>query len=409
MLLAGTRVLEWTTGLTGSYCARLLADLGAEVTKVEPPRRGDPLRHEGAVAPGQEYGESLIFAYLNHGKRSITLDPGLPAGAELFEQLVGEYDLLIETPLSAGTAGPHLDIATLRAKYPKLVILSLSPFGIPAGAVPSTPLTLQHRSSYAYHQAAPCIDPEAQRPVGCADREGPMAVGVSAASAAMWGLLVADGETAPHIDLASHDFYSAHLYPGNLAAWCIGEREFPRKRGSFGGTEVAGGLVWMLECADGWVMASPREQHQWERWMGLLGDPPWSKDKTLCGDREARKIHSAKLQTLMSECTLRFKRHDLYEAARRDRVACFPVNENRDLLQNQQLSHRKFFDQLEIHGDASVPMPGLPFRFVAGGEELPRGRTVASPALGEANEEIIGKRLGKSAAELEALANGTII
>jgi crotonobetainyl-CoA:carnitine CoA-transferase CaiB-like acyl-CoA transferase len=143
--------------------------------------------------------------------------------------------------------------------------------------------------------------------------------------------------------------------------------------------------------------------------MGLLGDPPWSKDKTLCGDREARKVHSAKLQTLMSECTLRFKRHDLYEAARRDRVACFPVNENRDLLQNQQLSHRKFFDQLEIHGDASVPMPGLPFRFVAGGEELPRGRMVASPALGEANEEIIGKRLGKSAAELEALANGTII
>jgi benzylsuccinate CoA-transferase BbsE subunit len=410
-MLTGKRILEWTDRVSGAFAGRILADLGAEVIKIEHPVGGDPIRREGPVAPGGRSGEGVLFGYLNHGKKSLTLDPRSPSGRALFQRLAGHCDLLIETELSQDS-GDSLSAAALQAANVDLAILTLSQigFGTTEERLPHTALTLQHRSGYALHQSLPVTDTTRRPPVGCAEREADLVVGVSGASAAMWALLVtAAGGPPPHVDLSFHDFFAANLYPGPLAEWCDGERDFKRSRKDFGGTEVAGGLVWMLQCADGWIMVSPREQHQWARWVEVMGSPDWTRNAPLCGDRNARRDNYVEVQRLMSQWTETRSRREIFDAARAARVACFPVNEARDLLENKQLAARDFFDLLRTASGHELQIPGLPFTITNEKGRYPRRRVVEAPSLGGANEELLQSRLGLSADELEPLRAGGVI
>src|SRR5262245_56053916 len=129
--LAGIRVLDLTTNYA-AYAGRLLADLGAHVVRVQDPQ-GSPLRQ---VAPsrGAPSGEVVSFAhaFLDAGKRSVTLDLADAEGAELFAQLAAGSDVVFETPSPSVLARPPLDFADLRRHHPGLVVVSISPFG-PAG------------------------------------------------------------------------------------------------------------------------------------------------------------------------------------------------------------------------------------------------------------------------------------
>jgi benzylsuccinate CoA-transferase BbsE subunit len=206
----------------------------------------------------------------------------------------------------------------------------------------------------------------------------------------MWGLLVAEQTgVGPRIDCAQLDFM-AHLLIEPVADYNRGERAFGRNRNDLRGTEIAGGLVWMLPCHDGLVMVSPREQHQWDRWVALLGSPKWAEDMTICGDREARTVHWARLQEEMSVWTRARTRAEIFRIAQLAKVACFPVSTPRDLLDNEQLAHRGFFDRLAMADGTTLAMPGLPFVLrTSSGKTLERSRTVRAPELGEANQAVL--------------------
>ena len=278
-------------------------------------------------------------------------------------------------------------MAALQARHPRLTVLSLTPFGRsgPLSGAPATDFTLQHRAGFAWAMARPVDDPQARGPLGGADHEGPLAVGVTGALAAMWGLLVAQaGGPPPAIDLASHDFY-AHIAFEGLADWLTGERRFSRVRVKKEGTEAAGGLTWILPCRTGWIMVSPREQHQWDRWTALLGDPAWARDVELCSTRVHRRRNFFELQTLMAEWTRQFAPEDVAARTQAVQVACFPVSTPGELLANAQLLHRGLFDRLVSPGGQSVPVPGLPFKAVTTGHgPLERERTRRGPSLGGA-------------------------
>lgn len=410
-LLHGTTVVEWVDGIAAAYCGRILAELGAEVLKVERPGAGDALRREGPfTSPGPYGGDSALFAYVNAGKRSLTLDPDRPTGADLLRRLTDRSQMFLGSRWDADGA---LDAGVLRAANPGLVLLSVTPHGLTGREREraTSDLVIQHFSGWAYHQAMPVADPARTPPVGGADREGPLAVGVAAAIAALWGLLMAQaGHTGPDIDVADADFY-AHLLVEPVGAWSRGERRFRRQREKdAGGAEVAGGLVWILPCADGFVMISPREEHQWQRWVQVLGHPPWTADAALCGNRETRRANGFRLQALMGEWSITLSRADVFERAQAARVACFPVSTPGDLVRNLQLEHRGFFHRLLGSNDTAVPLAGLPFQMrTTDGGELPRGQGVRAPALGEANEEIFVERLGLSRGQLEDLRRHGVI
>ncbi len=409
MLLAGTRVLEWAEGLAAPYATRILADLGAEVIKIEPPGAGDMLRREGPVTAA---GDAALFGAINHGKRSLTLDPTRPSGAALFRALAGRSQVVVEAQPCGVFERSGFAVPELQAATPGLVVVSVSRFG-QTGALRDrvgTDLTVLHQAGFAYHAARPVGDPERQGPVGGADREMPLAFGLATAVAALWGLLeaLASGR-GPHIDMAEFDFF-AQLLIEPLADYCGGERSFDRRRREFRGTEVAGGLIWILRCADGWVMVSPREQHQWDRWMALQDNPAWASDAALCGDRLARKQNWAALQERMSQWTARHPKQEVFERAQAARVACFPVSTPADILGNAQLAHRQFFDRLHLASGRILAVPGLPFALRdSAGEEPPRGRDVVAPALGEANDAILGDELALSPGEIDALRRHGIV
>jgi crotonobetainyl-CoA:carnitine CoA-transferase CaiB-like acyl-CoA transferase len=391
VLIAGTRIVEWSEGISAPFGARILGDIGADIVKIETPE-GDPLRRREPFWPGETGAEaSALFAYVNAGKRSRTLDLAVAADRDRMHGLLADAAILIESQPAARLRALGLDVAALQARHPHLVVLSITPFGRvgPLAESPATDFTLQHRAAFAYNMARPVDEPQARGPLAGADHEGPLAVGVAGAMAAMWGLLVAQtGGKPPHIDLASHDFY-AHIAFEGLADWLRGERVFTRRRVKREGTEAAGGLTWILPCAHGWVMVSPREQHQWDRWVALLGHPDWSKDAALCGTRVDRRRNFFELQEHMAAWSQTLPPDEVARRAQAVSVACFPVSTPGELLENAQLRHRELFDRLVSTRGAAARVPGLPFRVeTTGNPVLSRARTRRAPTLGEADGEV---------------------
>ncbi|MCA9116824.1 MAG: CoA transferase, partial [Planctomycetaceae bacterium] len=124
--LAGIRVLDLTRVLAGPYCTMILADLGADVVKVERPEYGDDSRHFGPFLPS---GLSAYFASINRGKRSVALDLRIPADLEIFLSLVDQADVLVENFRPGTMDRMGLSTESLQARNPRLIVASLSGFG----------------------------------------------------------------------------------------------------------------------------------------------------------------------------------------------------------------------------------------------------------------------------------------
>lgn len=371
--LAGVKVVEVGASVSAAFGARLLADLGAEVIKVEP-REGDALRQEGPFLPS---GASALFGHLNHGKRSIVLDGHGAPGAQALTDLARNCDVLIWAaqdghPASACPAS-LLDRNAIAA--PAIVLLSaFGQRGARSGWTGSEYIA-QYSGGYAYHQACPVSDPAATPPVGCADREAAMLCGLVVANAALWALTMPDDAPKPVIDLSAEDVFAAMLIDP-LADYHRGTQPPGRAREPGRSITIAGGLVWLLPCADGTILVSPREDHQWQRWVALMGTPAWTADAALCGSRETRTRNAPALQKLMAVWSIGETAHSVFERAQAARVACFPVSTAEDLLHNPQLAARHFFNTLRDSGAEAI-MPGLPFAMQSGGgTSLPRGLTV---------------------------------
>jgi len=375
MLISGVKVVEWGGGISTSYCARILGMLGADVLKIEP-AAGDALRLRAPLVETGSGPVGALFLHLNAGKKCVMLDPAVPGQLDVLREALGAADLLVVSEASENLASCRLSLSEIRQAFAHLVVLSLTPGGRNGDHITGTSdMVMQHRAGFAYHQARPVEDPDAQPPIAGADHEASLVVGVAAAGACVTGLLATHvGKEPPHIDMASLDVHAQFCFEA-FADWTLGERVFDRKRKDFKGTEVAGGLIWILPCSDGWIMVSPREQHQWSRWIALLGDPVWSKDEGLCGDHLIRKANWSELQERMSEWSRSRPRQEIFQRAQDARVPCFPVSTAADLLQNIQLQDRRFFDTISLDGERSLTVPGLPFRFTTSADvELPRQR-----------------------------------
>ncbi|WGF90750.1 CoA transferase [Marinivivus vitaminiproducens] len=378
MLLEGVSVVEWSEDLTSQFAARLLADMGATVVKLEPPG-GSALRRRGPHWPD---GHGALFDFLNSGKICREIDPSAASGAEVLRQAIASADVLVEFGLDAAFATASVTVDELRRSRPELVVLSITPLGLDAdpATAPSSDFLLQHRAGLAHAMARPVRDPTAQPPLAAADHEAPLAVGVCGALAAAWGLLAARSGRGPRIDLASQDFYVL-LLTDEYTQWHGGERHFSRARGDRPGVAPAGGISWLLPARDGHFMVSPREQHQWERWLDVLGRPAWAQDPAYA-TVATRKSHWRELLDLMSAWSADQAAEDVAARAQAAGVACFPVSTPSQLLSNAQLLHRDFFDRLTGRDGTAIPVPGLPVRIAnTVGEQLARRRILHPPAI----------------------------
>lgn len=348
-LLSGLHVVECTDDLSGRFCGRVLAQLGAEVSKAD--------RVSGkSLAFGDPRAEAIFDAFLDGAKNRPASEDGdvslaaTVAGCDLI--IVDHASLLKVRELACGAARPP-------------VILCISPYGLTGdnAGQPASSLTLQHASGLAYHQASPVSDPQTRPPVAGSGLESTLLAGVGAASAAVWALLRPPDRRPYTVDFSLRDFI-AHLLVEPVVEANSGASK-GRKRAEGQAIAIAGGLVWLLPCVDGFVLISPRESHQWERWIQLLGTPVWSLEPGLCDSPEARMKNAGRLQTLMAGWSRGMTRQDVFTSTQTVRVACFPVSRPADILTNEQLRHRGFFERSRIYPGFSAEMPRLPFHFTS--------------------------------------------
>src|SRR5262249_1754842 len=149
--------------VSGPYCAKMLADLGAEVVKVERPAHGDPARETGPFPQGVPHPErSGLFLYLNANKRSVTLDPSTLSGRRSFTRLVAWGDVLVGGPAGARLRGLGLGYDVLASRRPELVMVSITPFGEtgPYQRYRASELVTFHMSGLGYVTPRGATDPD---------------------------------------------------------------------------------------------------------------------------------------------------------------------------------------------------------------------------------------------------------
>jgi len=374
------RVLEVGDLVGAPYAGKLLADLGADVVKVERPGTGDLARRRGPFPGGVPHPEkSGLFLYLNANKRGITLDLTTPAGRAALDRLAADADLLIHNVHPTEASAHGLDYARLAAVNPRLVVTAVSPFGAtgPHSHYRGPDLVTWSAGGVA------TLNGDATRPDlpplrVPGDQSGYQAA-LNAAIASL-GSLFARLTTGrgEFIDVSAQESVAAILeltfeywpYTG-LVASRLGAKPIQP--------------LCFMECRDGWIFVCAVEEHQWKQFVEIMGRPEWA-EMELFENRLARGANFDALQVFLQEWCSEQSVHALYEQAQARRVPFAPVSTMGDLLDSSHLKSRGFFATLTHPVAGPVTMPGAPYRMHATPWTLRR----PAPTLGQHTAEVLG-------------------
>ena len=391
-MLHGVRVLELGEGVSAPYCGKTLANLGAEVIKIESPQ-GDISRAMGPFPgdiPHQE--KSGVFLALNANKYGVTLEVETEEGAESFRHLSRAADIIVESMPVGWLEERRLGYSALANGHPALTMTSLSPFGTwgPYAGYKLTDLTLFHMSGQAHSLLGPVSDPDSQPPIRAGGHQAEIVAGMSAATATLMALFRTriTGKGC-HIEASAYEAMATQLV--SALAGCAFDRPPPSRSLSEVQEAATGGVVFavggILPCNDGYVAISPREDAQWQRWVELMGNPQWaSEDRFLT--RDGRESNFTELWDLVGEWTKHRSKHDIARMGQERRIPCFPVNTVHDLFNDPHLKEREFFTTIEHPIAGTLQYPGVPYRF--SNTPLPLAERPA-PMLGQHNYIYLGE------------------
>lgn len=387
-LLPGVRVLDLGQRISAPYCAEILARLGAEVIKVEPPE-GDAARQMGPFPDDVPHPEkSGLFLALNANKYGVTLDLPSAEACGVLRKLATTADILIESFPTGFMEECGLGYDALRLSNPGLIMTSITSFGDrgPYASFKSTDLILFHMSGHAHALLGPVEEPDSQPPIRAGGHQAELLPGLAAATATLMALyrkrLTGVG---CRVKIGSFEAMVNQLISG-LANCAYGRPAPSRDLGELRKSTASDGAVGgVLPCADGYVAVSPREDAQWERWLHVMGDPKWAGDERFAG-REARQANAPALWQLMSEWSRPLSKSDVTRRAQDQRIPCFPANTVADLLEDAHLASRDFFVTIDHPVAGAFRYPGTAYRF--SNAELPLGARPA-PLLGQHNETIL--------------------
>lgn len=388
-LLPGYRVIDLTSSI-GALCGKLLRDLGMDVIKVESPG-GDPMRGEPPFANGHPYREgSLRFAYLNAGKRSVSLDIAKAAARKVLLDLVERADVVVEDFAPGYLTTLGLGYEALLERQRKLILVSVSGFGQdgPYAHYKTTDLIGNAMGGLLYisgdPKMTPCNPPETQS-------------FYYTSLFACYGVMLAlwQRETrgiSVWIDASVQASMALHEHVAfNYSA----EGRVMKRAGSQHQHNAPANL---FQCKNGWISIFVTQTHWplllkvWPDHDPALDDPKWINSNL-------RRQHADYINAQVTSFTSRFLKEDLAELLQKHGIPGLPVNSPGDFMKDPHMKARGFF--------ASVNDPALGCFIQAGSPFMVDGqRTPAAPAprLGQHNQEILGGELGLRASELAVLA-----
>ena len=377
--LSNVKVLEFSDFISGPYCGKLFSNMGAQVIKVEKPGLGDKARSWGPFSQNLPHPEkSGLFLFLNTNKSGITLNVETAAGREIFKELVKWADVLIEDHSVKEMRQLGLSYAEVKKINPSLIMTSITPFGQtgPFKDYKGNDLIAAHAGTEAFGNPDEGVkDPAAMPPLKVPNHAADFMSGLTAAACTLGALLGRKNTgRGQHIDLSKQEAV-ASITRQQLAYYSVMEetpsREFGRKK--FGG--------FLYPCKDGYVVI----------WIGphyhlvvkMMGDPDWSKEEMFANPL-LRNNYIVELNQLITAWTMEYTAEEINALALEQGVPCSLVRSVKDLVADEQLAFRNFWQEIDHAVAGKLKYPGAPFKLSATPAAIER----PAPLLGEHNEMV---------------------
>lgn len=398
--LTGIRVLDLTRVLAGPWCTQNLADLGAEVIKIERPGSGDDTRAWGPPYLKDEAGndttEAAYYLSANRNKLSVALDIASPRGAELVRELALQSDILVENFKVGGLKKYGLDYESLKAINPRLIYCSITGFGQtgPYASRPGYDFMIQGMGGLM------SITGERDDLPG----GGPQKAGVAVADlmTGMYstvGILAALLERAnsglgQHIDMALLDCQVTMLANQNLNFMTSGVA--PKRAGNAHQNLVP---YQVFAAADGHLIVAVGNDSQFRNYCGAIGLPELSADPRFSTNPQRVK-NRAELVPLLAERMATGARDHWLTVLEGVGVPAGPINTLDQVYEDPHVLARGMKRELPHPAAGKVPMASSPLKFSDSPVEYRR----PPPMLGEHTAQVLAEKLGLSAEDIQALA-----
>ena len=382
--LDGVRVLDLTHIVSGPYCTRLLAGFGADVLKIEPPggERGRgmaPFFHD-EVGPDT----SLPFAYLNTGKRSLTLNLKSDEGRNILLALLPETDVLVENFSPRVMPSLGLDYASLQEVAPHLVMVSISNFGQTG---PYRDYKATDIVEYALGGLMYIFGAYDREPLKHAFNQAQFKAGTDAASATLMALyhqrLTGRGQ---HVDVSMQEAVASGLRDvvNNYTYTGAVRRRQPNHSGD---------MQRIRATADGYLLPNPGlgSGLNWDSYVEFLGLPELDDDRFRTPS--ARLANAEELGRILDEYFIRQNKYDMFYGSHERRFIFGVIQSPEETLNDPQFAHRGYFEEIEQPAMGIMKFPGAPFIM----EGTPWEAGDPAPIVGEHNSEVLARRLGFTA------------
>jgi crotonobetainyl-CoA:carnitine CoA-transferase CaiB-like acyl-CoA transferase len=403
--LDGVRVLDLSRVLAGPWCAQNLADLGADVVKVERPRTGDDTRSWGPPwlrdGEGRDTHDSTYYASTNRNKRSVTLDISKPEGCALVVELAKQSHIFIENFKVGDLKRYGLDYDSLRKVNPALVYCSITGYG------QSGPDSHKPGYDFVFQGLGGLMSITGERddlPGGGPQKVGvavvDMFTGMYATVAVLAALRHAErtGE-GQHIDMALLDAVVA-IGANQILGHLNGGRVPPR----YGNAHANVVPYNVFHTADGYMILAVGNDSQWLGCCRAIGRPDLEADQRY-RKMSGRIAHRKELlEELEAHLRTQPARH-WTEAPEREGVPCGPINDYAQVMEEPQVRHRGLQLDLQRADGGSTPSIASPLRLSA----TPVRHEHAPPLLGQHTDEVLGELLGLDAGRIAALRERGIV
>ena len=399
--LEGLRILDLTRVLAGPWCAQNLADLGAEVIKVERPGAGDDTRGWGPPflkdRNGNDTPDAAYYLAANRGKKSVTIDISCAVGQQAIRELAKISDVVLENYKVGQLKKYGLDYDSLRQVNPGLVFCSVTGFGQtgPWSHRPGYDFILQGLGGLM------SITGEADdRPGGGPQKVGVAVVDLMTGMYATQAVLAAlfhrqrTGE-GQYIDMALLDVQVAML--ANMNTNYLVSGKAPKRWGNAHPNLVP---YQTFKAADGWVIVAVGNDEQFRRYCETGGRPELAADARFARVQD-RIRNREELIPLLAEMMLTRTMTRWIDDLEAAGVPCGPINDIAQVFENPQVKARGLRVDIEREDSGPVKLVGSPMRFSA----TPVQHTLPPPRLGEHTSEVLRSLLGYSEEQIAALGN----
>ncbi|OGO10958.1 MAG: formyl-CoA transferase [Chloroflexi bacterium RBG_19FT_COMBO_50_10] len=394
-LLEGVRVLDLSRVLAGPYCTMMLADLGADIIKIEAPGLGDDTRHWGP--PFAKGGESAYFLCVNRNKRSMTLNLKSERGIQILKELIRQSDVLVENFRVDTMDRWGLSYEALQLLHPGLIYCTITGYGYtgPYRQLPGYDFIIQAQGG-----VMSITGPEHGEPFKVGVAIADITAGLFACNAILAGLF--DHQRSgrgQRIDISLLDSQIAWL--ANVGSNYLISGEKPQRYGNAHPNIVP---YQTFKASDGYFALGIGNDGQWRQFCDKAGKPEWALDSRF-RTNACRVENRGKLLPLLEDLFSQYEIAHWLSILEAVGVPCGPINSIDQLMDDPQVQARQMVIQVPHSSAGSIKMVASPLKIPTAPVEL----RLPPPMLGEHTEQILCDVLGFDRKEVEELRTAQVI